>query len=145
VTPGAVLVVAKAPVPGLAKTRLAATIGAEAAADVAAAALLDTLEAATASGAGTLVALTGDVGGDLRPDGGGQPGLGPSRHRRLGDHQHRAGRHDSTRAKSRIARSVPRTLPETLERVPAARGPYGTSTSTRVQPAAPALTSSSSG
>ena len=37
--------VAKAPVPGLAKTRLAASIGAEAAADVAAAALLDTLDA----------------------------------------------------------------------------------------------------
>jgi len=61
VTPGAVLLVAKAPVAGLAKTRLAATIGADAAADIASAALLDTLEAATASGAGTLVAFTGDV------------------------------------------------------------------------------------
>ncbi len=67
-TPGTVLVVAKAPVPGLAKTRLAATIGADAAADVAAAALLDTLEAATASGAGTLVALTGEVGLAARRD-----------------------------------------------------------------------------
>ncbi len=53
--------VAKAPVPGLAKTRLAATIGAEAAADVAAAALLDTLDAAAASGATTVVAFTGEV------------------------------------------------------------------------------------
>lgn len=35
------LVVAKSPVPGLAKTRLAATLGTDAAADIAAAALLD--------------------------------------------------------------------------------------------------------
>jgi uncharacterized protein len=57
------LVVAKAPVPGLAKTRLAATIGAQAAADVAAAALLDTLDAvATASVAARVVALTGELG-----------------------------------------------------------------------------------
>ena len=40
--PVTVLVVAKAPVPGLAKTRLAAAVGDEAAADIAAAALLDT-------------------------------------------------------------------------------------------------------
>lgn len=60
--PVAVLVVAKAPVPGLAKTRLAATIGAEAAADVAAAALLDTLDAvASAPVAARVVALTGDL------------------------------------------------------------------------------------
>ncbi len=58
----AVLVVAKAPVPGLAKTRLAATIGAEAAADVAAAALLDTLDAVAASSASErVVAMTGDL------------------------------------------------------------------------------------
>ena len=63
----AVLVVAKAPVPGLAKTRLAASIGAEAAADVAAAALLDTLDAvAGASVRATVVALTGDVGSAAR-------------------------------------------------------------------------------
>ena len=43
--PVTVLVVAKAPVPGLAKTRLARTLGAETAADLAAAALLDTLDA----------------------------------------------------------------------------------------------------
>ena len=36
------LVVAKAPVPGLAKTRIAQTIGDDAAAELAAAALLDT-------------------------------------------------------------------------------------------------------
>ena len=58
-----VLLVAKAPVPGLAKTRLAAAVGAEAAADVAAAALLDCLDAVRAA-AGTLghaavVALAG--------------------------------------------------------------------------------------
>jgi uncharacterized protein len=60
--PVAVLVVAKAPVPGLAKTRLAASIGAVAAADVAAAALLDTLDAVSgATVAVGVVALTGDV------------------------------------------------------------------------------------
>jgi glycosyltransferase A (GT-A) superfamily protein (DUF2064 family) len=57
-----VLVVAKSPVPGLAKTRLAATVGPAAAADIAAAALLDTLDAARASGAVVVVALTGDLG-----------------------------------------------------------------------------------
>lgn len=57
-----VLVVAKAPVPGFAKTRLAAGLGAEAAADVAAAALLDTLDAAVEAGtARRVVALTGDL------------------------------------------------------------------------------------
>jgi glycosyltransferase A (GT-A) superfamily protein (DUF2064 family) len=62
VIPVAVLVVAKAPVPGLAKTRLAATIGDAAAADVAAAALLDTLDAvADAPVAARIVALTGDL------------------------------------------------------------------------------------
>ncbi|MBJ7338613.1 DUF2064 domain-containing protein [Mycolicibacterium sp.] len=58
----AVLVVAKAPVPGLAKTRLAATVGNAAAADVAAAALLDTLDAvAAAPVAARVVAMTGDL------------------------------------------------------------------------------------
>jgi len=57
------LVVAKAPVPGLAKTRLAATVGAEAAASLAAAALLDTLDAVLAVDvAARVVALTGDLG-----------------------------------------------------------------------------------
>lgn len=60
--PVAVLVVAKAPVPGLAKTRLAAAIGDDAAADVAAAALLDTLDAvAAAPVSGRIVAMTGDL------------------------------------------------------------------------------------
>lgn len=60
--PVAVLVVAKAPVPGLAKTRLAASVGAEAAADFAAAALLDTLDAvAGADVAARIVAMTGDL------------------------------------------------------------------------------------
>jgi len=56
-----VLVVARAPVPGMAKTRLAATTGAEAAADLAAAALLDTLAAARSSGARVVVAMAGDL------------------------------------------------------------------------------------
>ena len=56
------LVVAKAPVPGLAKTRLAATVGDRAAADIAAAALLDTLDAAAATPfAARVVAMTGDL------------------------------------------------------------------------------------
>ena len=58
-----VLVMAKAPVPGLAKTRLGADVGDEAAAHVAAAALLDTLAASTdAVGADHCVlALAGDL------------------------------------------------------------------------------------
>ncbi|MGA8850691.1 MAG: DUF2064 domain-containing protein [Aeromicrobium sp.] len=60
-----VLVVAKAPVPGLAKTRIAATIGDAAAAELAAAALLDTLdtvaEVSAARGWPVVVALTGDL------------------------------------------------------------------------------------
>ncbi|MDF2823533.1 MAG: hypothetical protein K0R68_941 [Mycobacterium sp.] len=60
--PCCLLVVAKAPVPGLAKTRLAASIGDIAAADIAAAALLDTLDAVAASPvAARVVALTGDL------------------------------------------------------------------------------------
>lgn len=55
------LVVAKAPVPGLAKTRLAKTIGDDAAADLAAAALLDTLDVAAAVGWPVVVAMTGDL------------------------------------------------------------------------------------
>ncbi len=47
--PPVVLVVAKAPVPGQAKTRLGAVVGPEQAADLAAAALLDTLEACVAA------------------------------------------------------------------------------------------------
>lgn len=56
-----ILVVAKAPVPGLAKTRLATQVGDETAADFAAAALLDTLEAAKATGWPVVVAMTGDL------------------------------------------------------------------------------------
>lgn len=61
--PVTVLVMAKAPVPGLAKTRLAPDLGVGGAADVAAAALLDTLDAvAAAPVASRVVAMTGDVG-----------------------------------------------------------------------------------
>lgn len=60
--PVTILVVAKAPVPGLAKTRLAATLGDHGAADLAAAALLDTLDAVAATPvAARVVALTGDL------------------------------------------------------------------------------------
>ena len=60
--PVVVLVVAKAPVPGLAKTRLAATIGDRIAADIAAAALLDTLDAVAAAPVqARVVAMTGDL------------------------------------------------------------------------------------
>lgn len=56
------LVVAKAPVPGQAKTRLAVTVGFELAAVIAAAALLDTLDAVLAAPvAARVVALTGDL------------------------------------------------------------------------------------
>lgn len=60
-----VLVVAKAPVAGLAKTRLIPALGAQGAAEVAAAALLDTLDAARAAaavlGGRTVVALAGEL------------------------------------------------------------------------------------
>jgi uncharacterized protein len=62
VIPVVALVVAKAPVPGLAKTRLAASIGERAAADIAAAALLDTLDAVAAAPVqARVVAMTGDL------------------------------------------------------------------------------------
>ena len=62
IIPAALLVVAKAPIPGLAKTRLAATLGDIAAADIAAAALLDTLDAvADSPAAARVVALTGNL------------------------------------------------------------------------------------
>jgi uncharacterized protein len=56
-----VLVVAKAPVAGFAKTRLAAAVGPTAAAELATASLLDTLAAAAGTGWPVVVALTGDV------------------------------------------------------------------------------------
>ena len=61
------LVVAKAPVPGLAKTRLAADVGYAAAADLAAAALLDTLDACWAAFPdGCHLALAGDLADSAR-------------------------------------------------------------------------------
>jgi glycosyltransferase A (GT-A) superfamily protein (DUF2064 family) len=62
------LVVAKAPVPGLAKTRIAADVGPDAAADLAAAALLDTLDTVVDSGLAVLVSLTGDLERAARAD-----------------------------------------------------------------------------
>jgi len=62
VIPVVALVVAKAPVPGLAKTRLAASLGDRVAADIAAAALLDTLDAVAATPVqARVVAMTGDL------------------------------------------------------------------------------------
>lgn len=62
VVPVTLLVVAKAPVPGVAKTRLAVTVGDQVAAEIAAAALLDTLDAvASAPVATRVVALTGEL------------------------------------------------------------------------------------
>jgi uncharacterized protein len=62
VVPVTLLVVAKAPVPGRAKTRLAATVGDQVAAEIAAAALLDTLDAVADSPVATrVVALTGEL------------------------------------------------------------------------------------
>lgn len=66
-TAARVLVMAKAPVPGLAKTRLGSSIGSEAAADLAAAALLDTLDACAGFEARYL-ALTGDLSQASRRD-----------------------------------------------------------------------------
>jgi glycosyltransferase A (GT-A) superfamily protein (DUF2064 family) len=63
-----VLVVAKAPVAGLAKTRVAADIGDLAAAEIAAAALLDTLDTAGRSGMPVVVALTGELERAARSD-----------------------------------------------------------------------------
>lgn len=56
-----VLIVARAPVPGEAKTRLAAHVGDEAAARLAGAALLDTIGAAASTGWSVCVAITGDL------------------------------------------------------------------------------------
>ncbi len=65
-----VLVVAKAPVPGQAKTRLAVSVGDDAAADLAAACFLDSLEAARsfAGTSGVVVALTGELDRAARAD-----------------------------------------------------------------------------
>lgn len=56
-----VLLVAKAPVTGLVKTRLGVIIGAERAAELAAAALLDTIEACSRAGAEGHLSLAGDL------------------------------------------------------------------------------------
>lgn len=62
VVPVTLLVVAKAPVPGRAKTRLAATVGDHVAAEIAAAALLDTLDAVVdAPVVARVVAFTGEL------------------------------------------------------------------------------------
>ena len=67
---GSVLVMAKAPVAGEAKTRLAAAVGDGAAAELAAAALLDTLEAGAVAypPERRVLALTGDLAAAARAD-----------------------------------------------------------------------------
>ena len=67
--PVTLVVIATAPVPGFAKTRLAATVGDTAAADIAAATLLDTLDAVDATPVQErVVALTGDLNEASRGD-----------------------------------------------------------------------------
>ncbi len=66
--PATLLVVAKAPVPGEAKTRLGAELGMDAAADLAAAALLDTLALAGSEWAAHVLAWTGDSLAAARAD-----------------------------------------------------------------------------
>ncbi len=61
-----VLLVAKAPVAGLVKTRLGALVGDAVAADLAAAALLDTLDACRESGATGHLSLAGDLSEAVR-------------------------------------------------------------------------------
>jgi rSAM/selenodomain-associated transferase 1 len=65
VTP-AVLVMAKAPVPGEVKTRLGADIGPDAAAEIAAAAVLDTLDVCRAVFDDCHLALAGDLAGAVQ-------------------------------------------------------------------------------
>jgi rSAM/selenodomain-associated transferase 1 len=62
------LVVAKAPVPGRVKTRLGAEVGMEAAALLAAAALLDTIAACRSAFSECHLALDGDLDGAVRSD-----------------------------------------------------------------------------
>ena len=66
--PACVLVLAKAPEPGRVKTRLTPPATPHQAADIAAAALLDTLDAISASGSRTAVALTGRLSGSARAE-----------------------------------------------------------------------------
>jgi len=65
-----ILVIAKAPVAGLAKTRLGAAVGMEVAAELAAAALLDTLRTCTETvgAARCRLALEGDLGAAVEAD-----------------------------------------------------------------------------
>ena len=67
---GTVLVMAKAPVPGRAKTRLAGVAGDTGAAELAASALLDTLDAASSAfpAGRRVLALAGDLGAACRAD-----------------------------------------------------------------------------
>ena len=67
----------------------------------------------------------GELGRDVHADLGTETGLGEAGYGRLGDDEEPCtprGTHRRTRAKSRAVRSVPVTEPETLERVPSARG-----------------------
>ncbi|NDZ94086.1 DUF2064 domain-containing protein [Streptomyces sp. SID6673] len=63
----AVLIVAKAPIPGAAKTRLIPRFGPRVAADLAAAALVDTVRTARTTGAEVIVAMAGEPAQGARP------------------------------------------------------------------------------
>ena len=75
-----------------------------------------------ARGHGVQQCRGGEVGRALHPDLTSEPGLDPAEDGRLGDDESDRRPHESTRAKSRAARMVPSTEPETLDLVPAARG-----------------------
>lgn len=66
--PPTMLVVAKAPIAGQAKTRLATAVGDQAAARIAAASLLDTLEVVSGLGWPVVIAMTGDLAEAAKSD-----------------------------------------------------------------------------
>lgn len=118
------LVVAKAPVPGQAKTRLARHVGPEAAADLAAAALLDTLAACqVAFGTECHLALTGDLADACRADEIRQRLQGWRVFTQTGDtfaarlaHAHRAVAGDAPGPVVQVGMDTPQVSPELLRR-----------------------------
>jgi glycosyltransferase A (GT-A) superfamily protein (DUF2064 family) len=127
------LLVAKAPVAGVAKTRLATVVGAEAAADLAAAALLDTLDAAEAWVAAPqrLVALAGSLrpaarGAEIRARLGASgwcvvDQLGPTFSERIVQAHHDAAAvWGPSAALVQIGADTPQVTPEDLDRLVAA-------------------------
>jgi rSAM/selenodomain-associated transferase 1 len=116
------LVVAKAPVPGRVKTRLGAHLGMEAAADLAAAALLDTLAVCRAAFAECHLAVEGDLSGAVRSESLRRHLVGWTVHRQRGDglgqrlaraHQDAAGPGPTVQ----VGMDTPQVTPEDLHRV----------------------------